>query len=87
VVASLDGGMSVCVEYAGGESDSCNILNIAIEQKMGGELHAFILLLYLRHETNASSLKSCRNVTMSVIRLSKFFEMSVKSFEKAKIVR
>jgi len=35
----------------------------------------------------ASSLKSYRNVTMSVLRLSKFFEMSVKSFEKAKIAR
>jgi len=36
---------------------------------------------------HASSLKSYRNVTMSVLRLSKFFEMLVKGFEKAKIVR
>ena len=38
-------------------------------------------------EIHASSFHSCRNVTTSVLQLSKFFEWFVESFEKAKIVR
>jgi len=36
VVASLDGGVSVCVEYAGGESGSCNILSVGMYNKIDG---------------------------------------------------
>ena len=36
MVASLDGGISVCVEYAGGESGSCNILSVGMNNKIDG---------------------------------------------------